>query len=98
MKRKIHLYFVPLVIATLGLSAVPVRAQMPVSVFTIQGGSSCYMKFPAIREDTLSWNRPVLKDSGEGDLIDFCGPCDYDPLGKEAIEAQRADLRDDLYD
>lgn len=97
MKRKILRYVIPL--ATLGLSAVPAWAQMPVSVLTvqtIQDSSYCHMKFPAIREDTLSWDRPVLKDGSdsEGDLIDFYGPCDYDPLGKEQVQAQRADTRD----
>ena len=27
-----------------------------------------------------------------GDIIDFYGPCDYDPLGKEAVLRQRAEL------
>jgi hypothetical protein len=52
----------------------------------------CHLKFPAIREDTLYTDRPVLKDPRDGDLIDFYGPCDYDPLGKEAVLRQRADL------
>jgi hypothetical protein len=47
------------------------------------------MKFPAMREETLSWNTPVLKDAGSGDLIDFYGPCDHDPTGKEEIESQK---------
>jgi len=62
------------------------KAQMP-------GTNYCHLKFPAIREETLSWNRPVLKDASKdartGDIIDFYGPCDYDPTGKAAVEAQR---------
>jgi hypothetical protein len=54
-----------------------------------KSGSSCYLKFPAIREETLFWDRPVLKDSTDGDIIDFYGPCDYDPLGKESVARQR---------
>jgi len=46
------------------------------------------MKFPAIREATLTWDRPVLKDASSGDIIDFYGPCDYDPRGKQAVQAQ----------
>jgi hypothetical protein len=57
------------------------KVQMP-------GTNYCHLKFPAIREETLSSNRPVLKDSSTGDIVDFYGPCDYDPLGKEAIQAQ----------
>ena len=48
----------------------------------LTGRSYCHIKFPAIEERTLSWKRPVLKDSSEGDIIDFYGPCDHDPLGK----------------
>jgi hypothetical protein len=47
------------------------------------------MRFPAIGEDTLSWDRPVLKDKSTGDIIDYYGSCNHDPLGKEEIWAQR---------
>lgn len=40
----------------------------------------CHMKFPPMREDTLSWPQPVL-DENAGNIIDFYGPCDYDPTG-----------------
>ena len=56
-------------------------------------GTYCHLKFPAIREDTLSWDRPVLKDPSEGDIIDFYGPCDHDPLGREQVLRQKADAR-----
>jgi hypothetical protein len=52
-------------------------------------GSYCHLRFPAIREDTLASNRPVLKDPSEGDIIDFYGSCDHDPLGKDEVESQR---------
>jgi hypothetical protein len=41
-----------------------------------------------MREDSLSWERPVL-DSTTGNIIDFYGPCDYDPTGVDEIRAQR---------
>jgi hypothetical protein len=56
-------------------------------------GNFCHLRFPAIRPDTLSWPRPVLTDPSEGDIIDFYGPCDHDPLGKAEIQRQRADYR-----
>ena len=56
-------------------------------------GLYCHLRFPAIREETLSTNRPVLKDPSEGDIIDFYGPCDHDPLGKAEVQRQRADAR-----
>jgi hypothetical protein len=56
-------------------------------------GQFCHLRFPAIREETLSWDRPVLKDPSEGDIIDFYGPCDHDPLGRAEIIRQKADAR-----
>jgi hypothetical protein len=55
-------------------------------------GSYCHLKFPAIRKETLYWDRPVLTDPSEGDIIDFYGPCDHDPLGKEEVLRQRRHL------
>lgn len=48
----------------------------------------CHMKFPPMREDTLSWAQPVL-DENAGDIIDFYGPCDHDPTGAEERKRQR---------
>ena len=56
-------------------------------------GQFCHLRFPAIREETLSSNRPMLKDPSEGDIIDFYGPCDHDPLGRAEVLRQRADAR-----
>ena len=55
-------------------------------------GEFCHLKFPAIKEETLYWHRPVLKDPSQGDIIDFYGPCNHDPLGKEEIRRQRDDF------
>ena len=56
-------------------------------------GTFCNLKFPAIKEETLSSNRPVLKDPSEGDIFDFYGPCDHDPLGKEEVQRQLGDIQ-----
>lgn len=53
----------------------------------------CHLKFPAIREDTLFTARPRLTDPSEGDIIDFYGPCDYDPLGRDSIRRQQHEYR-----
>lgn len=64
-------------------------------LFKVQAGNTnyCHLKFPAIREDTLHMDRPVLKGSSTGDIIDFYGPCDYDPTGKAAVQSQRIEFR-----
>ena len=69
------------------------RAEGVISKDAFNEGSYCHIKFPAIEERTLSWKRPVLKDPSEGDIIDFYGPCDHDPLGKEEIQSQKRDLQ-----
>ena len=51
----------------------------------------CHLKFPRIREETLNWDQPVLKDPSEGDVVDFYGPCDYDPAGKAEAYRQKLD-------
>jgi hypothetical protein len=68
-------------------------AQGIVSKNSDPSGRFCHLKFPAIREDTLFTDRPILKDPSDGDIVDFYGPCDHDPLGREEILRQRADLR-----
>ena len=52
-------------------------------------GSSCYLTFPAIKESTLYWPRPVLKDPASGDIISYYGDCNHDPLGQQEILRQR---------
>lgn len=53
----------------------------------------CHMKFPPMHEATLSWDRPEL-NTDVGNIIDFYGPCDYDPTGAAEVRAQRRLLQD----
>jgi len=86
-------------IGMLGIEQLPVKAQADAILFKVQlaGTNYCHLKFPAIREETLTSSRPVLsdasKDARTGDVIDFYGLCDYDPMGKEAVQTQRIDLQ-----
>ena len=94
MKNIKSLPRVLLLIGTLGFSAAPVwGAEGVISKVPAPSSNNCHMKFPAIREETLYWSRPVLKDASSGDIIDFYGPCDHDPLGKEEMQAQRLQLQ-----
>jgi hypothetical protein len=54
-------------------------------------GSYCHQKLAAIRESSLAGDHPVL--SAE-ETIDFYGPCDQDPLGKDQLTAQRLENSD----
>src|SRR5262245_25726688 len=79
---------------TLGWISAPVSAQEGV-LFKVQmpGTNYCHLKFPAIREETLYSDHPVLKDAKDGDIIDFSGSCNYDPSGKQEVQAQRGQTR-----
>jgi hypothetical protein len=55
----------------------------------ITTGNYCHEKFPAIVPSTLGDDQPVLKDSSTGDMIDFYGPCNEDPKGKDQVEEQK---------
>jgi len=65
------------------------EAQGIVSKVQLDRSGYCHLKFPAIQGRTLGTAHPVLKDPASGDLIDFYGPCDHDPLGKEEVWAQK---------
>ena len=80
-------------IGSLGLANTAVwGAEGVISKVAAPSGDYCHLKFPAILENTLYWDRPVLKDPRDGDIVDFYGSCDHDPLGKEEILRQRADI------
>ena len=62
----------------------------------VEAAAYCHMKFPAIREDSLSWANPVF-DEGAVHAIDVYGSCDYDPLGIDEIKAQRRVILRGIY-
>jgi hypothetical protein len=54
-------------------------------------GNYCHLKFPAIEPGTLGSDQPVLQSADTGEIIDFYGPCDHDPLGPDEVKNQIAD-------
>ncbi|MPZ76873.1 MAG: hypothetical protein GEU77_10130 [Deltaproteobacteria bacterium] len=92
--RKIEYWVgVLLLLPNLACSAAPMLGGEGVNYrLADSSGSFCHLKFPAIRKETLYWDRPVLTQASEGDIIDFYGPCDHDPLGKEEISRQKRNL------
>ena len=99
MKRIGLLFSLLGLVGSLGLSIAELwGAEGVISRVSIPESQYCRLRFPAIREETLSWARPVLKDPSDGDMIDFYGPCDYDPVGKEEVARQKAQLRRDRHD
>jgi hypothetical protein len=78
-----------LLIGSFGATSARGAAEGAISNAVLIPGSYCHLTFPAIREETLAGNRPVLEDPSTGEIIDFYGPCDTDPRGTAQIQAQR---------
>ena len=79
-----------LIAGSLGASGAAVAADgVLMQEQAAQGSNYCHLKFPAIQENTLAGDHPVLKESSTGDIVDFYGPCDEDPLGKDQIASQK---------
>lgn len=74
--------------STLFWGVAPVEADELVVKTPLDLSGYCHMKFPPMRQDTLSWAQPVLDESA-GNIIDFYGPCDHDPTGAEERKRQR---------
>src|SRR4029453_4701198 len=87
MKKSVSLLSNLLLSSTL-FWAVPAVADEMISRVPTDTPHYCHLKFPAMRADTLSWQQPVL-DPVAGNIVDFYGPCDYDPTGADEIRAQR---------
>jgi hypothetical protein len=63
-------------------------------------GSYCHEKFTAMWPSTLDSQDPELKNQpsnygreGSGDVIDFYGPCDESPVGKDQIQEQKIEAQ-----
>ena len=88
MKKSVSLLCNLLLSSTLFWGVPSAEAQEIISSVPAGTTDYCHLQFPAMREDSLSWERPVL-DSTTGSVVDFYGPCDYDPLGVDEIRVQR---------
>ena len=76
---------------------VPAVAEELVESEVVDFAGYCHMKFPPMRENTLSWDRPELNTDAEKS-IDFYGACDHDPTGIDEVRAQRSMLLRDAGD
>ena len=98
MKKSVSLLSNLLLSSTLFWAVPSVGAEEMISSVPSDTTAYCHLKFPTMREDSLSWEQPVL-DSLTGNIVDFYGPCDYDPMGLDEIRVQRrVILRGDFED
>ena len=92
MKIATLLFAALLSLASLGIASASENSDGVISKAELAPGSYCNIKFPAIDENTLNSDHPVLKSPSSGDIIDFYGPCDESPTGPDQVESQKQDL------
>ena len=88
MKKSVSLLCNLLLSSTLFWGVPSVGAEEMIDVVPADITGYCHLQFPLMVEDSLSWEKPVL-DPLTGNVVDFYGPCDYDPTGSDEIRAQR---------
>lgn len=91
MKTKTIGVIISVVVLTGSLVSSAIASDDGVLLKDEVGSNYCHMKFRAIKDATLAGNDPQLKDPSSGDIVDFYGPCDESPTGKDQVEAQRLD-------
>ena len=69
--------------AALGTSNNAIAANEDTEKVPLSTDNYCHEKFPAIQGRTLGTDAPILKDADTGDVIDFYGPCNESPTGKD---------------
>ena len=69
--------------AALGTLNNAIAADEDTEKVPLSADSYCHEKFPAIRGRTLGTDDPTLKSADTGDVIDFYGPCNENPTGKD---------------
>lgn len=87
MKSRKLLIALSVIVGAIGSSGATAHAENVILKEASTPSSYCHLKFQAIQESTLANARPSLATSG--DLIDFYGSCDHDPLGSDEVQAQR---------
>jgi len=56
-------------------------------------GSYCHEKFRAITNRSLASDDPVLKSQTSGDVVDFYGPCNENPVGQDQVQERRLEAQ-----
>ena len=73
--------------ATLGLSTTPAGAVEGILLKVEIFPGYCHLQFRSMEEN--SYHNPTINPDGE--IIDFYGPCNHDPLGPQEVQDQRSE-------
>ena len=60
--------------------------------------SYCHEKFPAMQAKSLGTDDPTLKSTASGDIVDFYGPCNENPTGKDQVQEQKLEQEHRMFE
>jgi hypothetical protein len=80
-------------LGNIAASSTVLAADGVISKDELSTDSYCHEKFPAIGDKTLASDDPTLKSQGSGDVIDYYGPCNEKPTGKDQVQEQNLDYQ-----
>ena len=80
-----------LLIGTLGTSSTAMAASGVIYKQELTPGSYCHEKFTPMTTQSLDSDDPALTQSGN--IIDFYGPCNENPVGEDQIQAQKLEAQ-----
>jgi hypothetical protein len=93
MKTAKTIFAALLLVGNIAASSVALAddAVIVIETETVAPNSYCHQKFRAIDQNTLGSDNPTLKSADSADVIDFYGPCDETPTGKDQAWQQKLD-------
>lgn len=87
MKNAKTLLAALILLGNIAVSATAFAADGIISKDDLSSDSYCHEKFAPIEGKSLASDDPVLR-STPSDVIDYYGPCDEDPTGKDQVREQ----------
>jgi hypothetical protein len=77
-----------LLVGSLSAASSALAANEDIEKVPLTDNSYCHEQFDAIQGRTLDSNDPTLKSASSGDVIDYYGPCNENPTGKDQQQEQ----------
>jgi hypothetical protein len=81
-----------ILVVTTGIGTALAAGDGVISKEPLTPDSYCHEKFPAMKSDSLDDNKPTLKSPTSGDVVDYYGPCNESPTGKDQVNEQKLEF------
>lgn len=86
-------FVAPLIlVGVTGIGTAVATGDGVISKDSLTPDSYYHEKFPAIKSEGLDDNKPARKSATSGDVVDFYGPCNESPTGKDRPNEQRLEF------